>query len=76
MVMGFQSAVWEDYIRFKCSTLKGKPKRDIQYHFQIHAIDFIINDDSKSCLLTSKQKEIWSLMQRLKAINETLKNTK
>lgn len=74
--MDFQSVRREDDIRFKCSMLIGKLKGDIQYHFQIHAIDFIINYDSESCLLTIKQKELLSLMQRLKAINETLRNTK
>lgn len=58
--MGFQSAIWEDDI-IKCSMLRGKTKRDIQYHFQIHAIDYIINDDSKSCLLTSSKRNYGAL---------------
>lgn len=63
MVIGLQRVVGEDYIRFNCSTLKGMSERKIECHFQIHNIEFIISDDSKSCLLTIKQKEYAALCE-------------
>lgn len=50
IVMGLQKAIWEDYIWFKCPTLKGKTKKEIGYYFQINASDLIITSYSKSCL--------------------------